>query len=200
MRARNKLLSEDEPADPHWLAALEARMAEHGTEIERARRRAVEALARRLEIAPEGPFARAGLSLEGWTAGGDLASDLMAGRNRDRAAGRTLLGPHRTDLAVTHVGKGQPASSCSTGEQKALLLAIILAHADLVAEGRGIRPILLLDEVAAHLDPLRRKALFERLTDAGGQVWMTGTEAGLFAEAPAGATFLSVPEDVAWAD
>ena len=195
MRARNKLLAEDGPADPQWLSALEARMAEHGAEIDRARRDAVAALASRLDAAPDGPFARAGLSLDGWSGGGDLAGELAAGRSRDRAAGRTLAGPHRTDLAVIHLGKGQPAALCSTGEQKALLLGIILAHADLVAEARAMRPILLLDEVAAHLDPLRRKALFERLTEAGGQVWMTGTEASLFAGAPPGATFLDIPGD-----
>ena len=116
--------------------------------------------------------------------------ELARGRARDSAAGRTLAGPHRTDLAVTHLGKGQPAGLCSTGEQKALLLSIVLAHADLVAERAGRRPILLLDEVAAHLDPRRRAALFERLEAGGGQVWMTGTEAGLFDEiGPAASRF-----------
>jgi DNA replication and repair protein RecF len=91
-----------------------------------------------------------------------------------------LVGPHRTDLAVTHLGKQQPADRCSTGEQKALLLGIVLAHADLVAERAGRPPLLLLDEVAAHLDPIRRAALFERLAATGGQVWMTGTEPALF--------------------
>ena len=153
-------------------------MAEHGAAIVEARRHAVAALTARLETAPEGPFARAALALEG----GDeaLASALASGRLRDAAAGRTLAGPHRTDLLVTHVGKQQPAALCSTGEQKALLLAIILAHADLVAERAGRRPILLLDEVAAHLDPRRRAALFERLAASGGQVWVTGTERSLF--------------------
>ena len=195
MRARNKLLGEEQ-ADPQWLSALEARMAEHGAEIDRARRHAVEALVARLDAAPDGPFARAGLALEGWSGGDSLADQLGSGRGRDRAAGRTLAGPHRTDLSVTHLGKNQPASLCSTGEQKALLLSIVLAHADLVAENRGMRPILLLDEVAAHLDPSRRRALFERLAEAGGQVWMTGTERSLFTDIPEGATFLAVPEDV----
>jgi DNA replication and repair protein RecF len=94
------------------------------------------------------------------------------------------MGPHRADLLVRHVDKDQPADRCSTGEQKALLLGITLAHADLVAARRGDRPILLLDEVAAHLDPHRRAALFDRLAASGGQVWMTGTEPALFAEAP----------------
>jgi DNA replication and repair protein RecF len=189
MRARNKLLAEERP-DRDWLTALEARMAEHGAVLTAARRGAVQALAARLADAPEGPFARAGLALEGGEE--DLASALPAGRSRDAAAGRTLAGPHRTDLAVTHLGKAQPAALCSTGEQKALLLGIVLAHADLVAERAGRRPILLLDEVAAHLDPRRRAALFERLDASGGQVWMTGTEASLFESVGAGATRLEV--------
>lgn len=178
MRARNKLLGE-ERLDADWLAALEARMADHGGAIAEARLAAVDALSERLANAPEGPFARAAIALDGWT-GGDLRLELASGRNRDAAAGRTLAGPHRTDLAVTHVGKAQPAERCSTGEQKALLLGLVLAHADLVAERAGRRPILLLDEVAAHLDPSRRAALFERLEAGGGQVWMTGTEPALF--------------------
>jgi DNA replication and repair protein RecF len=154
----------------------------------------VELLSERLAEAPEGPFARAGLALEG--GGEDLALDLALCRARDSAAGRTLIGPHRTDLAVTHLEKGQPAGLCSTGEQKALLLSIVLAHADLVAERSGRRPILLLDEVAAHLDPRRRAALFERLAGAGGQVWMTGTEAGLFSEVDPAATRFEVADGV----
>ena len=190
MRARNKLLAEPEGADPSWLSALEAGMAEHGQAIAAARERTVAALAGRLASQPEGPFARAGLALEGWR-GIDLAAELRASRGRDAAAGRTLVGPHRTDLAVTHLGKGQPADRCSTGEQKALLLGIVLAHADLVAEQAGRAPLLLLDEVAAHLDPIRRAALFERLAATGGQVWMTGTEPALFDGIGAG-TMLTV--------
>ena len=156
-------------------------MAEHGLAVAEARKRTVTALAARLVDQVAGPFARARLALSGWAPGGaGLAAELRAGRGRDAAAGRSLAGPHRTDLVVTHLDKGQPAERCSTGEQKALLLGIVLAHADLVAEDRGQRPILLLDEVAAHLDPVRRGALFSRLDAAGGQVWMTGTEAGLF--------------------
>ncbi|MBV8687447.1 MAG: DNA replication/repair protein RecF [Alphaproteobacteria bacterium] len=184
MRARNKLLGQEGPADEAWLAALEARMAEHGAAIVEARGAAVDALAARLAAAPEGPFARAGLALEGGEEP-DLSAALRQGRRRDATAGRTLSGPHRADLVVTHLGKAQPASSCSTGEQKALLLGIVLAHADLVAEAAGRRPILLLDEVAAHLDPRRREALFARLEAGGGQVWMTGTEPALFAGAGA---------------
>jgi len=187
MRARNKLLAEPPPWDEAWLAALEARMAEHGAAIAEARIATVDALKERLAAAPEGPFARAAPALEGGQAG-----DLAAARARDAAAGRTLAGPHRADLAVTHLGKDQPAALSSTGEQKALLIGLILAHADLVAERAGRRPILLLDEIAAHLDPSRRAALFERLGSAGGQVWMTGTEAGLFAGIGGAATWYVV--------
>ena len=136
-------------------------MAEHGAAIAEARAATVAALGERLAAAPEGPFARAALALEG---GRRRPTSPRSRRpRRDAAAGRTLAGPHRADLLVTHVGKGQPAALCSTGEQKALLIGLILAHADLVAERAGRRPILLLDEIAAHLDPLRRAALFERL-------------------------------------
>ena len=191
MRARNKLLGEQQP-DPNWLAALEARMVEHGTALAAARADTVEALGERLAAAPEGPFARAGLALEGGGVDENFAQRLGRGRSRDAAAGRTLVGPHRAELLVTHLGKGQPAALCSTGEQKALLLGLVLAHADLVAERAGRRPILLLDEVAAHLDPSRRAALFERLAAPGGQVWMTGTERSLFDQVPVGATWLDV--------
>ena len=186
MRARNKLLGEEGPWDESWLAALEARMAEHGAAITQARAAAVSALAERLSQAPDGPFARASLALDGGESG-----DLAAARPRDSSAGRALAGPHRADLAVTHLGKDQPAALSSTGEQKALLIALILAFAELVAQRTGRRPILLLDEIAAHLDPTRRAALFERLGDAGGQVWMTGTESALFDGAGA-ATRLTV--------
>ena len=182
MRARNRLLADDAGPDREWLSALEAQMAEHGAAIDAARRETVAALAERLVEQPDGPFARAGLALEGWTgASNSLAADLARGRARDATAGRALVGPHRSDLVVTHLGKGQAAGLCSTGEQKALLLGLILAHADLVAERTGAPPVLLLDEVAAHLDPLRRAALFDRLSGMG-QVWMTGTEDALFAD------------------
>jgi DNA replication and repair protein RecF len=192
MRARNRLLGEEGPPDRDWLAALEAQMAEHGAAIDAARRTTVVSLGERLADQPEGPFARAGLRLEGWTDGGaTLAADLAQSRARDAAAGRALVGPHRSDLAVTHLGKGQAAALCSTGEQKALLLGLILAHAGLVAERTGAPPILLLDEVAAHLDPMRRAALFERLAGSG-QVWMTGTEPALFAGLDAAAVRLTL--------
>jgi len=177
MRARNKLLAE-EPWDEAWLASLELAMAEHGTAIGAARERTAAALEQRLAEAPEDQFARASIALEGWD-GGDLAVALRANRSRDAAAGRAVEGPHRQDLAVSHRAKGMPAARCSTGEQKALLLGLVLAHAELVTERRGEPPILLLDEVAAHLDPARRAALFARL-EGRGQVWMTATEAPLF--------------------
>lgn len=178
MRARNKLLGEDGPPDPAWLDALEARMAEHGAQIDRARADMLASLSKRLAAAPESPFARPLVAIEGGEA--TSTSALRGSRPRDAAAGRTLAGPHRADLAVTHAGKNQPAEHSSTGEQKALLLSIVLAHADLVRERTGRPLILLLDEVAAHLDPSRRAALFDRLAAGGGQVWMTGTEPALF--------------------
>ena len=201
MRARNRLLAEPDGADPAWLGALEAGLAEHGAAIAEARSRTIAALGERLADAPEGPFARAALALEGWRqapadAQAVLAAELRAGRGRDGAAGRTLVGPHRSDLAVSHLAKGQPAQRCSTGEQKALLLGIVLAHADLVAERAGERPLLLLDEVAAHLDPRRRTALFERLAQGGGQVWMTGTERSLFEGIDSGASWFAVSDGV----
>jgi DNA replication and repair protein RecF len=177
MRARNKLLA-DERWDETWLASLEAAMAEHGAAIAEARARTVEALDERLAQAPEDEFARAAIGLEGWEEA-DLAALLSRNRQRDAAAGRTTEGPHRQDLAVLHRAKNMPAANSSTGEQKALLLGLILAHADLVSDRRGDPPILLLDEVAAHLDPKRRAALFARL-EGHGQVWMTATEASLF--------------------
>ncbi len=178
MRARNKLLSDEAPADPEWLAALEQQMAEHGTVIAGARLRTVTALGERLEAAPEDEFARAAIALDGWKQA-DLAAQLRGSRGRDAGAGRATVGPHRQDLLVSHRAKQMDAARCSTGEQKALLLGLVLAHAELVAERRGEPPLLLLDEVAAHLDPKRRAALFSRL-EGRGQVWMTATEAALF--------------------
>ena len=177
MRARNKLLA-DAQWDEAWLGSLEIAMAEHGAAVAEARARTVAALDARLAHAPEDEFARAQIGLAGWDAG-DLASALQVNRSRDAAAGRTTEGPHRQDLTVLHRAKGMPAAQSSTGEQKALLLGLVLAHADLVADRRGEPPILLLDEVAAHLDPKRRAALFDRL-EGRGQVWMTATEASLF--------------------
>jgi DNA replication and repair protein RecF len=190
MRARNKLLA-DEVWDEAWLASLEAAMAEHGAAIAEARERTVAALDAQLSTAPVDEFARAAIALEGWESG-DLPLTLKANRSRDAAAGRATEGPHRQDLAVFHRAKCMPAAQSSTGEQKALLLGIVLAHAELVADRRGEPPILLLDEVAAHLDPKRRAALFHRL-EGRGQVWMTATEASLFEGIAAASRFLVQP-------
>jgi len=183
MQQRNRLLSGPDAADPLWLDALEAQMAESGEAIVTARSGLVTALRTQLETAPSGPFAIPLIDLadRGGTPGTPLVEALRTGRPRDAAAGRTLAGPHRADLRVRHQMSGQAADQCSTGEQKALLLSLILAHAALVAAQRGAPPVLLLDEVAAHLDPMRRMALFSLLADTGAQVWMTGTEPELFA-------------------
>ena len=177
MRERNRLLGGG-PADGAWLASLELAMAEHGLAIAGARQRTVEALEAQLAGAAEDLFPRPAIAIEGW-AGGDLQVLLRTNRARDAAAGRATEGPHRQDLAVANRAKQMPAAQSSTGEQKALLLGLVLAHAELVADRRGEPPMLLLDEVAAHLDPGRREALFRRL-EGRGQVWMTATEASLF--------------------
>ena len=178
MRARNKLLADDLPTDPSWLAALEQQMAEHGAALGGARARTVVELEQRLESVPDDSFARAAIELDGWDQA-DLAAQLGDSRGRDSAAGRATVGPHRQDLLVSHRAKRMEAARSSTGEQKAMLLGLVLAHAELVTERRGEPPILLLDEVAAHLDPKRRAALFTRL-EGRGQVWMTATESALF--------------------
>ncbi len=186
MRARNKLLG-DQPWDEDWLKALEAQMAEHGAEVSAARARTVADLSQAIDAGPDGDFPAAGIALDGWR-DAPLATLLKANRNRDAAAGRATEGPHRQDLSVTYRAKARPASGSSTGEQKALLLGLVLAHAELVAERRGQPPILLLDEVSAHLDPKRRTALFQRL-EGRGQVWMTATEAALFEGIPGASRF-----------
>ncbi len=191
MRQRNRLLADQRP-DSDWLTALEVAMATHGAAISLRRGALVAALAARLAETPTGPFARAGLSLDGFASTEGFAQDLAQGRARDAAAGRTLTGPQRQDLVVTHLDKAIEAVSSSTGEQKALLIGIILAHAELVAEAQQRRPILLLDEVAAHLDPVRRMALFDRLVAGGNQVWLTGTEVGPFDAIDRAATWLTV--------
>ena len=200
MRARNRLLAEDRAADPAWLTALERQMAEHGEAVAAARRDTVAALGERLADAADGPFARARVRLDGWGADAledgvaALSTELRQRRGQDAAAGRATAGPHRSDLSVVHVGKNQPAEMCSTGEQKALLLSLVLAHAGLVGERRGQAPVLLLDEVAAHLDAVRRGALFDRLVDMGAQVWMTGTDRSLFSGLSGHATFVAVSD------
>jgi DNA replication and repair protein RecF len=181
MRDRNRLLADERP-DARWLDALEARMAAEGTALDQSRRDTVALLGARL--GDEADFPRAALVLDGEPVAPEAFARLLRdGRARDATAGRTLAGPHRADLHVTHVDKAIAAAQASTGEQKALLLAIILAHAELVADRTGRAPVLLLDEVAAHLDPNRRAALFARLAGRG-QVWMTGTEPALFDAAP----------------
>ena len=192
MRARNKLLADDRP-DQDWLAALETQMVRHGLAVDAARRETVTALADHLSQETQSDFPRATLALEGWTPDAcDFATDLRRSRARDAAAGRALVGPHRVDLVVAHADKARAAALASTGEQKALLLGIVLAHADLVAACHGLPPILLLDEVAAHLDPARRVALFARLAERG-QVWMTGTEPALFDAVADDATRIMLP-------
>lgn len=176
LRERNRLLSEPAEPDPQWLEALEAGLAEAGAAVAQARARLVERLSAALSALPDAPFARPELRYQagGPLDSGELAAELAANRRRDRAAQRTLTGPHRDELIVTMAGKEQPAAECSTGEQKAMLIAITLAHAGLLDTGRPA--LLLLDEVAAHLDPVRREALFDRLRAGGAQVWLTGTE------------------------
>jgi DNA replication and repair protein RecF len=191
LRERNRLLSDDAAPDPRWLDAVEVQIAAAGALVAEARADLVERLRARLAALPDGPFARPALAYEagGPLAETGLASALREGRARDRAAGRTLAGPHRDDLAVAMAGKDMPAAECSTGEQKAMLIALTLAHSQLLVDeddGEGVgqgahRPrLLLLDEVAAHLDPVRRAALFDRLRAGRAQVWLTGTEAAPF--------------------
>lgn len=180
MRARTRLLTGDAPADPVWLTALEAQMAEHGSLLAAARADTVVALSNRLNGLPSSAFPRPAIALGGDAHDGDLATTLHAARSADRAAGRATRGPHRADLQVMHAEKSMPAALASTGEQKALLTALVLAHAELVADRTGRAPILLLDEAAAHLDAERRAALFERLAALGGQSWLSGTDAALF--------------------
>jgi DNA replication and repair protein RecF len=179
MRARNRLLAADAAPDPAWLAALEAQMETHGAALASARVATVAALAGALAASPTDVFPQPTLTLAGNEAE-DLAPRLAETRALDRAAGRTLAGPHRADLLVAHAGTGLPAATASTGEQKALLVSILLAHAALVAERTGRTPLLLLDEAVAHLDPERRQTLFRRLAALGGQSWLTGTEPALF--------------------
>jgi DNA replication and repair protein RecF len=188
LRERNRLLSDEAAPDPRWLDAIETQVAESGAMVAAARGELVAQLDAMLAGIPESPFARPSLTYRpgGPVGAEDLVRALREGRKRDRAAQRTLTGPHRDELLVTMAGKGQPAAECSTGEQKAMLIAITLAHSQLLEKGIERRPrLLLLDEVAAHLDPLRREALFDRLRGGSSQVWLTGTELAPF-EAIAG--------------
>lgn len=190
MRQRNRLL--DENGDPAWLSAIETQMAEHAAAIHFARADSLGHLQRlAAESVDEAAFPAVTLALTDLFEDGHepaasslLENELLAewrdSRARDRAAGRTLVGPHRLDLEVTHTQKNMPAALCSTGEQKALLIGLVLAHARLVKQMTGLTPLLLLDEVAAHLDPNRRTALFLALDGLGTQCWMTGTDPMLF--------------------
>jgi DNA replication and repair protein RecF len=189
MRERTRLLQGGR-VDRAWAAALEDTMAEWGVAVAAARRDTVARLGAALEAA-SGPFPRAVLRVEGvledWLdqlpalAAEDRYRERLAEmRARDAEAGGAGEGPHRSDLRVAHAAKNMPAELCSTGEQKALLIAIVLANARLQAARRAAVPILLLDEVAAHLDAVRRAALFDAVGELGAQAWLTGTDATLF--------------------
>ncbi|WP_024586719.1 DNA replication/repair protein RecF [Aliihoeflea sp. 2WW] len=203
MRGRNRLLAEGS-RDDRWFDAIETQMAETGVAIASARMELVGLLAGMVEKLPDnGPFPKSDIALDGVIealVGTAPAVDietafikrLADNRARDRAAGRTLEGPHRSDLTVTHRPKAMPAALCSTGEQKALLTGIVLSQARLVAEMTGATPVLLLDEIAAHLDPGRRAALFSILIDLDCQAFLTGTDAALFSSLEGRAQFLDV--------
>lgn len=208
MRQRNKLLELGERSD-RMFEAIEAQMAEIGTAIAAARIEALERLAHYAETragASLDGFPHAILALEGTLEQAlqerpavdvedDYARILASGRDRDRAAKRTLSGPHRSDLAVRHGPKDMPAALCSTGEQKALLIGLILAHAKAVKDARtGLAPLLLLDEIAAHLDDLRREALFEEIETLGAQAWFTGTDREVFAPLRSKAQFFDIED------
>ncbi len=183
MRERQRLLN-DEVDEPAWLEGLEATMAEAGVALAEARRHVVARLRAAVDES-KSAFPRADLALEegaGALSEEGLARLLFDNRRRDQAAGRATEGPHRADLMVRHRAKDMAAADCSTGEQKALLIGLVLANARLqaVAHG-GAAPLLLLDEIAAHLDQARRASLFDEICALGTQAWMTGTDAGLFA-------------------
>jgi DNA replication and repair protein RecF len=204
LRSRNRLL-EERPGDAHWLDAIEHETAEIAVAVAAARAETVArlsaALAAARDEAPEFPHAE--LALDGWmeqllpTHSATEIEDrfralLKDNRARDAAAGRTLDGPHLSDLKVTHADKGVPAEDSSTGEQKALLIRLVLAHARLIKEMTGFAPVLLLDEVIAHLDPARRAALYDALSGLGAQVWMTGADPAAFGDIVARAQVFEV--------
>ncbi|MBV7266550.1 DNA replication/repair protein RecF [Erythrobacter ani] len=180
LRERNKLL--ETGGDARWLDAIEAQAAQHGAVVSQNRARLVSELADELSALPPEPFARPILAYRpgGPTDVAGLLAEFARARPRDRAAGRALTGPHRDELEVVMASTGVAAASCSTGEQKAMLIAITLAQGVLASSGRP--SVLLLDEVAAHLDPVRRAELFRRLGQGQAQVWMTGTELAPFAD------------------
>lgn len=209
LRARNRLLEDPYP-DARWLDAAEHEVADIAIAVSAARREAVERLRHLIDRHRDdgSPFPWAEIRLEGeiesrlaTEAAGAVEdwyrSALALGRPRDRAAGRTLVGPQASDLVVRHGPKAMPAHQSSTGEQKALLVGLILAHARLVAEMSGLAPIVLLDEVAAHLDPSRRRALIDTLAGLGGQVWLTGADPVLLDELPReAARYLVTPGEI----
>nr|WP_210308532.1 DNA replication/repair protein RecF [Prosthecomicrobium pneumaticum] len=206
LRGRNRLLAEPAP-DRAWLDGIEAEIAPLAVAVAAARRATVDRLARVIAAHRDdaSAFPWAGVVLEGTieemlTTLPEVEAEtryralLREGRGRDAAAGRALAGPQASDLLVWHGPKDVPAERASTGEQKALLIGLVLAHARLVAEASGIAPFVLLDEIAAHLDPRRRAALYTALSGLGSQVFMTGADPALFADLPAGSeTFLVAP-------
>jgi DNA replication and repair protein RecF len=204
LRQRNRILEEDWRQEA-WLDAIEREVAELAIAVAAARAETVARLSALIGSRNEGesPFPAAGLALSGEIdalvaespaieAEDAYRALLREARARDRAAGRTLLGPQASDLEVRHLTKDIPAARGSTGEQKALLIGLVLAHARLVRSMSGLSPLILLDEVAAHLDARRRAALYRELDALGGQVWMTGTDASLFDELPQGAMRLMI--------
>ena len=192
-RERMRLLTDENVSDSAWLDALEARLAEAGALMAEARAQTLAALQVEIDSRGERPFPQAKLALTGeWeqmsAAGADiadievkLARALASARPRDAAAGRALTGAHRGDLAVIHAEKDRPAAECSTGEQKALILNLVLAQSARLSRAESApSPILLLDEVAAHLDRTRRAALFDEIEALGLQAFLTGTDEHLF--------------------
>lgn len=194
LRSRNRLL-QDAHSDSHWLDAVEHETAEVAVAVAAARAETVGRLAGALTVARKSAsgFPDAEIALEGWMEKllpqhsaieieDRYRALLKDNRARDAAAGRTLDGPHLSDLAVSHAGKGIPAADTSTGEQKALLIRLVLAHAGLIKDMTGFAPLLLLDEIVAHLDPARRAALYDALANLGAQVWMTGADPAAFGD------------------
>jgi DNA replication and repair protein RecF len=204
LRSRNRLLEDPRP-DAHWLDAVEHETAELAVAVAGLRVETVRRLEAVLAARKHAAFPPPELALDGWMEklipahpAGEIEERYRAvlrdNRGRDAAAGRTLDGPHVTDLAVTYAHKGIAAADASTGEQKALLIGLVLAHARLIAEMTQFAPVLLLDEVVAHLDPARRAALQAELGALNTQVWMTSADPALFAEVGDDALFVDVAD------
>lgn len=202
LRSRNRLLGEPRP-DEHWLDAIEHETAELAVAVAAARSQMVELLSDALAARDDPTFPSAQIALDGWMEAlvrtypaieieDRYRTVLRENRERDRAAGRTLDGAHVTDIKVTYVAKAVAARDASTGEQKALLIGLVLANAELVARLTGFAPVLLLDEVVAHLDPDRRAALFDALERLGSQVWMSGADPATFGNIAARAQVIAV--------